>query len=121
MNELSLRMIEIIARGLEELNEHVAFVGGAVAGVYADDPASEDARPTTDVDCVLKLGILNDQYALEDALRKKHFQHDVESGVICRWIYQGITVDIMPDDERILGFSNRWYRKGMENGRGLRR
>lgn len=115
MNELSLRMIEIIARGLEELNEHVAFVGGAVAGVYADDPASEDARPTTDVDCVLKLGILNDQYALEDALRKKHFQHDVESGVICRWIYQGITVDIMPDDERILGFSNRWYRKGMKN------
>ena len=115
MNELSLRMIEIIARGLEELNEHVAFVGGAVAGVYVDDPASEDARPTTDVDCVLKLGILNDQYALEDVLRRKHFQHDIESGVICRWIYQGITVDIMPDDERILGFSNRWYRKGMEN------
>lgn len=115
MNELSLRMIEIIARGLDELNEHVAFVGGAVAGVYADDPASEDARPTTDVDCVLKLGILNDQYALEEALRKRHFQHDIESGVICRWIYLGITVDIMPDDERILGFSNRWYRKGMEN------
>ena len=115
MNELSLRMIEIVARGLEELNEHVAFVGGAVAGLYADDAASEDARPTTDVDCVLKLGILNEQYALEETLRKKHFQHDTESGVICRWIYQEITVDIMPDDERILGFSNRWYRKGMEN------
>lgn len=115
MNEVSLRMIEIVARGLGELNDHVAFVGGAVAGVYADDPASEDARPTTDVDCVLQLGILNDQYALEEALRRKHFQHDIESGVICRWIYQGITVDIMPDDERVLGFSNRWYSKGMGN------
>lgn len=115
MNEVSLRMIEIVARGLGELNDHVAFVGGAVAGVYADDPASEDARPTTDVDCVLQLGILNDQYALEEALRCKHFQHDIESGVICRWIYQGITVDIMPDDERVLGFSNRWYSKGMAN------
>lgn len=115
MNEVSLRMIEIVARGLGELNDCVAFVGGAVAGVYVDDPAAEDARPTTDVDCVLQLGTLNDQYALEDALRRKHFQHDIESGVICRWKYQGITVDIMPDDERILGFSNRWYSKGMVN------
>lgn len=115
MNELSLRMIEVVARGLDDLNDHVAFVGGAVAGVYADDPASEDARPTTDVDCVLQLGILNNQYTLEETLRRKHFQHDIESGVICRWIYQGITVDIMPDDERVLGFSNRWYSKGMAN------
>ena len=115
MNDLSIRMIEVVARGLGELNNSIAFVGGAVAGVYADDPAAEDARPTTDVDCVLQLGTLNDQYALEDALRIRHFQHDTESGVICRWIYQGITVDIMPTDERILGFSNRWYSKGMAN------
>jgi len=115
MNDLSLRMIEVVARGLGELNQSVAFVGGAVAGIYADDPASEDARPTMDVDCVLQLGAMNDQYALEDALRIRHFQHDTESGIICRWIYQGITVDIMPTDERILGFSNRWYSKGMDN------
>lgn len=115
MNELSLRMIEIVAFGLGDMNENVAFVGGAVAGIYANDPASEDARPTTDVDCVLQLGTINDQYELEEALQKRHFQHDTESGVICRWIYKGITVDIMPDDEHILGFSNRWYSKGMEN------
>ena len=115
MNDLSIRMIEIVARGLGELNESIAFVGGAVAGIYTDDPASEDARPTMDVDCVLQLGALNDQYALEDALRIRHFQHDTESGIICRWTYQGITVDIMPTDERILGFSNRWYSKGMDN------
>lgn len=115
MNELSLRMIEAVAQGLDDLNENVAFVGGAVAGLYADDPASEDARPTMDVDCVLQLSAINDQYALEEALRIRHFQHDTESGIICRWIYKGITVDIMPTDERILGFSNRWYSKGMEN------
>lgn len=75
MNEVSLKMIEVVARGLGELNDSVAFVGGAVAGVYADDPAAEDARPTTDVDCVLQLGTLNDQYALEEALGKRHFRH----------------------------------------------
>ena len=60
MNELSLRMIEEVASGLDDLNENVAFVGGAVAGLYADDPASEDARPTMDVDCVLQLSTIND-------------------------------------------------------------
>lgn len=115
MNEVSLRMIEIVASGLEELNDHVAFVGGAVAGVYANDSASEDARHTMDVDCVLQLGKLSDQYALEDVLRRKHFQHDIDSGVIFRWTYQEVTVDIMPDDERVLGFSNRWYNKGLAN------
>lgn len=115
MNNVSLRMIEVVARGLDDLNENIAFVGGAVAGLYADDPASEDARPTMDVDCVLQLGTIKDQYTLEEALQKRHFQHDIESGIICRWIYKGIIVDIMPDNEHILGFSNRWYCKGMEN------
>lgn len=121
MNELSLRMIEAVAQGLDDLNENVAFVGGAVAGLYADDPASEDARPTMDVDCVLQLGTMKDLYALEETLRIRHFQHDTESGIICRWIYkkwvQDIVVDIMPTDEHILGFSNRWYAKGMANKR----
>ncbi|CCG88017.1 hypothetical protein EPIR_2654 [Erwinia piriflorinigrans CFBP 5888] len=26
-----------------------------------------------------------------------------------------LRVDIMPDDEDILGFSNRWYKEAMEN------
>ena len=37
----------------------------------------------------------------------------MESGVICRWKYAGLQVDIMPDDASILGFSNEWYNKGM--------
>lgn len=40
--------------------------------------------------------------------RERGFQ---EGGgpVICRWRVDGITVDIMPTDETILGFTNRWY------------
>lgn len=34
------------------------------------------------------------------------------SGVICRWTYQGLTVDIMPTDPTILGFGNPWYAAG---------
>jgi predicted nucleotidyltransferase len=35
--------------------------------------------------------------------------------VICRYKYKGITVDIMPDDAGILGFTNRWYKDGIKN------
>lgn len=112
MSGLSLKMIEIVARGLDDLKDRAMFVGGAVTGIYVDDPASEDARPTEDVDCVFQLSTAGDYYALEEELRKKHFQNDTDSNVICRWIYKGITVDIMPDDETILGFANRWYKKG---------
>jgi hypothetical protein len=42
-------------------------------------------------------------------LRNKGFVNDIESGVICRYIIYGITVDVMPTSEEILGFSNKWY------------
>jgi predicted nucleotidyltransferase len=34
--------------------------------------------------------------------------------VICRMRLGDLKVDFMPDDEEILGFSNRWYAKGIE-------
>jgi len=42
-------------------------------------------------------------------MRKQGFKPDVESGIRCRWCSNDITVDLMPTDEVILGFSNRWY------------
>ena len=32
-----------------------------------------------------------------------------EDAPLCRWLIQGIKVDIMPTDKNILGFSNQWY------------
>ena len=55
MASTNIVMLQIVADGLEELKEEVVFVGGAVAELYADDPASSDIRPTLDVDCVIEL------------------------------------------------------------------
>jgi hypothetical protein len=53
---------------------------------------------------------------LEEKLRVKGFANDTSMGApICRWIYKNIKVDVMPTDEKILGFSNRWYLEGIEN------
>lgn len=42
--------------------------------------------------------------------------NDISEGApICRWIYKDIKVDVMPTDSKVLGFSNRWYKEGIEN------
>jgi predicted nucleotidyltransferase len=99
---------------LEELAEEVVFIGGAAVSLYTDGPASE-TRPTEDVDILIELLNYKDYADVEEKLRKKGFINDVESGVICRYIINGIIVDIMPTAEEILGFSNKWYQEAIVN------
>lgn len=49
-------------------------------------------------------------------IKGERFQNDqTPDAPICRWIYQGETVDIMPDDEGVIGFSNMWYHPAIIN------
>ena len=53
---------------------------------------------------------------LEPALMKLGFKHDTRAKApLCRWILDGLTVDMMPTDPEILGFSNQWYPDGIAN------
>ncbi len=116
MPSTNINMLQIVANGLGELKNDMVFVGGAVAELYANDPAASDIRPTLDVDCVIGLSTRLEFYRLEDNLRARGFANDTSQGApICRWIYKDIKVDVMPTDENILGFSNRWYLEGIEN------
>ena len=45
---INLAVVKKVATALSELNEHVAYVGGAIVSIYADDPAADDVRPTKD-------------------------------------------------------------------------
>ena len=38
---------------------------------------------------------------------------------MCRWRRDGVVVDVMPVDEHILGFSNRWYPAALATARAL--
>ena len=53
MMSSNLERLKIIADGLGELNRQVAFVGGSVAELYADNRAATEIRMTEDVDCVI--------------------------------------------------------------------
>lgn len=109
-------MLQIVAEGLKDLNDCIVYVGGSVAELYANDPAATDIRPTMDIDCVVELTSYLGFNDLNKALQNKGFKHDQTPGSpICRWIYNDITVDIMPDDDNILGFTNRWYKSGISH------
>lgn len=102
-----------VGHALGPLRERVVFVGGAVVNLYSTTPAgTPEPRVTEDVDCLVEVAPRTAFYQLEEELRTLGFVNDVASGVICRWTYQGLTVDIMPTDPTILGFGNPWYAAG---------
>ena len=109
----NLLRIKAVYDALEELQDSVIFVGGATVSLYVQRVA-EEIRPTDDVDVLIELTDYKAYATLEEKLRAKKFVNDIESGVICRYKIQGITVDIMPTDDKILGFSNIWYPQGFK-------
>ena len=117
MSKTNNERLQEIAEGMQSLNERLVYVGGAMAGSYANDPAAVEPRPTTDVDCVVDSKNYAEHAAVEEQLRKLHFQNDTESEppIICRWVYNGEIVDVMSIDEKSLSFGNRWYRPGFEH------
>ena len=84
------------------------YVGGASVGFYVDDAGSEEMRPTDDVDVVVEVASEIARINLDESLRRGGLVNDI-NGPICRWILNGLKLDIMPSDSRILGFANRWY------------
>ena len=76
MASANIDMLQIVAIGLEEIKNDLVFVGGAVAELYASDPASSDIRPTTDIDCLIELYSRTDYSRLEERLRAKGFVND---------------------------------------------
>ncbi len=107
--------LKVVAKALTELEHKIVFVGGAVVELYCDDPARGEVRPTDDIDVVIELINRGSHADLEERLRQIGFKNDIESNVICRFKYHDIIVDIMPTDDRILGFTNRWYKDGINN------
>ena len=86
------------------------FVGGMIRGLLITDPGASPARPTADIDVVAAVGSQAEYYALAERLRALGFREDHREGApLCRWIVEGLTVDVMPDRADVLGFSNRWY------------
>lgn len=92
-----------------------AFVGGATVSLYANREAVE-VRPTDDVDVVVEITTYGYEFTkLTEKLLELGFSPDTQSKVICRYLHSGLTIDIMPVKEDVLGFKNSWYEDGLKN------
>jgi predicted nucleotidyltransferase len=99
------------ARRLAPLLGELVLVGGHVAELLVTDPAATRVRPTDDVDVVVRVATRAQYHVWEERLQRLGFSPDASAGApICRRrSSDGLVLDVMPTDEQILGFSNRWY------------
>ena len=111
----NVEMLVRAARALGELRDEVVFVGGAVVDLFITDPAAPGPRFTEDVDVVVEVTTHGAWARLGERLRALGFREDQREGApLCRWLIDDLVVDVMPTLERVLGFSNRWYRMARE-------
>ena len=123
----NLDLLAEAARLLKPLLGELVFVGGCTTALLITDKAAADVRPTFDVDAITEITSYAAYADFSERLRKIGFAEDTTEGApICRWLQKKTILDVMPLDEKILGFSNRWYRPAMESAeereleRGLR-
>lgn len=107
-NDPNIETLELAARALEPLLHELVLVGGCAVGLLITDRARPPVRHTVDVDLLAEVTSLSTYYELCDKLRVLGFKE--RGDIICRWIKEGLVIDIMPTDEKVLGFNNRWYK-----------
>lgn len=115
IREQNLAMLTYVAEKLEELRNDVVFLGGCSTCLFVTEQGSPDARGTLDVGCILDVISTSAYHQFTKALRKKGFSQSPEDDFICRWRLEGFILDLMPTDESILGFTNKWYKSAVIN------
>jgi len=125
----NLDAVQAAFEALGDLGDRVVLVGGCATGLLITAVRSEMIRPTRDVDLIVEITTRKDYRRFEQDLRTRGFVNDQDTEApICRWRFGDIVVDLMPVDEGVLGFGNRWYRHAaalaetvaLTNGRPIR-
>lgn len=116
----NLDSLKSVAQILGDISKDVVFVGGATVELYINDKAAPTPQPSEDVDCVVEILTYKDWIQFEEKLRAKGFQdydisgEDTEAPT-CRKYVLGMKVDFMPIEESVLGYSNPWFREGVDS------
>jgi predicted nucleotidyltransferase len=104
-----------MAQRLKRVLPEIVFVGGWTTGLLITDPAASPVRATDDVDVIVEVASYAEYARFSKRLRNLGFSEDSSEGApICRWLIDRMKLDVMPTDETILGFSNRWYKPAIE-------
>jgi len=109
-------MIFMVAKALgDELLQEVAFLGGCTTGLLLTDKITREAvRYTDDVDLITHVIGCPQWIRFQNRLKARGFKESMEDDINCRMRLENLIVDFMPDDENILGYSNRWYKQALK-------
>ena len=97
-----------------------AFIGGGVLSLLITDPTASAVRVTMDVDVLANAATRIDYTRLDRPLQARGFHHDMSAGApICRWILDGIVVDILPLHRDVLGWESKWFPEALASARPI--
>jgi hypothetical protein len=114
---VSVELIQLAADALgPQLLARMAFVGAAALPLWITEEGAPPPLPTRDVDVIIEVGTLAQYYVLGEELREQAFVENETAPHICAWRHRrtGLELDVMPTEEAILGFSNRWYSQALQ-------
>jgi len=106
----NLDLLEKAAAHLHSLIDRVIFVGGSTLDLLITDEAAAPVRGTIDVDVIVEITTYAEYVLFSKHLRALGFSEDTrQNAPVCRWVLEDLTLDAMPLDDSVLGFSNIWY------------
>lgn len=112
----NLGLLMGMAQAMGPLCDQVVFVGGCATGLLIDNADLMDVRPTEDVDAIVEVASLAAYHRLAEQLMQRGFQQTMADNTPpFRWYWNRLQLDLVPLDEKVLGFANPWYRVGFEN------
>ena len=111
---INLKVVEKIALVLEEINDDVIYVGGAVVSLYVTDEGAEQPRPTKDIDISVQIGSYAEMEQLRVKLASKKIYPASAETVIYRYTYEDVLIDFIPFEKTPLGPTNRWLKPGFK-------
>lgn len=112
----NFEMLCVAVKNLDYLTDELVFVGGCTTGLLITDKGAAQVRETKDVDTIVEAASYSQYVKFSERLQKIDFNIDTSPDApLCRWIKGETILDVMPLDEKTLGFSNSWYKSAMEN------
>ncbi len=110
MTNPNLEMLRVAVENLGELTAEMVFVGGCTTGLFITDEGAAEVRATDDVDTIIEVTSYAEYNIFAEKLKKISFREDTREGApTCRWVKGETVLDVMPLDEKVLGFTNIWY------------
>jgi len=114
MTKIEEAILKLDAK-LQGLPFGFAFLGGSVLSLLVTDPVADVVRVTKDVDVMMNIRTRSEYHRADRLLESIGFRHDTrEDAPICRWVYEDVTVDVLPIREEVLGWNSKWFEAALD-------